>query len=762
MDPLSIPASIIGIAAFCGKFVHAAAQFVNDAREVPEVIAEFYENTRNLQTSLLNLGHVLKQRPGPRPFERDHYQNIFQIAQSCQAALERLDSKLPDVPDDPSSFAKARMNMAMSLKSNTIQQTMVHIGSYTQVLQLSLITLSLGTLWGTQKSQERVTAEVRNLKDSIRSANLLALPGPDTAAQSRQPEMEDDVADANMAVKREIQAWRLTVEDVAAAVSLHDPDDLSLDGRSLRPDVLSLDDRSLSHHRGIPSDISTDMALDVETRTFDPEPEVVDCPSLDILQHQLEQNQKMVLLLVKSDIFLKASFYQRKAIRWKEKLAEVHMVPFDYRERVDMNEFLADILLGSETKESRREGREILKALLAEECSREKEARDQDRRCRLYHKLGNVYMAVEGDVKQAIKMLNRAFEGRRQIVPMPVDLVIESGELLVRALQLDQAFDEARGYMEWIRQTLRPKTVPEPVSSPSDLAFGWCKERGFDVNVPGFSFDECDATHGTSPLHLAVIEENTAVLRQMLDQVANFERPDDADGATPLLLAAGTRNTETTALLLDHGARADARDRGGKTPLHRCSQAKGGGVKVAGQLLASRPDLLNSPDGSGRTALFMAAENGNAKLTLALLSRGAGPDLPEHHGRTALYRACERADDAMARALLEHGANPNARGPGLRTPLLAAIDAVALISDKVAVVRALLERGADPAAADADGVNAFGAVGKAGFSTEIRRLLQQASADRRRSSTCSAASGASRGSSNSSLDSKPPRTRRRF
>ncbi len=178
-----------------------------------------------------------------------------------------------------------------------------------------------------------------------------------------------------------------------------------------------------------------------------------DTPSREILQCQFDENQKLVQQLANDSISRRAAFFQRKGIQQKRDLAKARSVPHDFTERSAMEETLADILLATETMDGRNEARDILQNLLQEEVRQEKELQSEDRRCRLYHSLGRIAFD-QRDAETARKFLGRAFEGRRKLVPMPMDLVAASGGLLVMALQLDQAFDEARGYREWMRKNL--------------------------------------------------------------------------------------------------------------------------------------------------------------------------------------------------------------------------------------------------------------------------------------------------------------------
>lgn len=254
MDPLSIAASTVQLASFAGSFVKSVSRFVIDTREAPDTISEFYETIRTLRTSLLNINEVLRARPRQLPFEKAHHRDIAQILKSCEGALQRLHNLLPELPENVATFDRVRMNLAMRLKEETICKTVAHISSYTQVLQLSLITLSLGRMWETQESQDQIQAEIRNLTDSIRSSSLTQIQPVEGSAT-----MAGDL-NSNSELVKEIKDWQTTADDVAAAVSLWGPDQVSLDARSLE--------------RRNGSDLGIGTSLEkMEVEDVDPEPD---------------------------------------------------------------------------------------------------------------------------------------------------------------------------------------------------------------------------------------------------------------------------------------------------------------------------------------------------------------------------------------------------------------------------------------------------------------------------------------------------------
>ena len=711
MEALGVVASVANVASFCGSVVKYVDRFISEYKTVPDVIRENQGVVHALFSALENLGNALENRPPPMPFERDLCQNIFKIAQSCDTSLHKLQSLLPVFQENGSPMARARVTVDLSRHQSQIQQTISHLTSYTQVINISLNTLALGVSWRNQTSQGQIQAEIRCLTDKIGSLNFVTA-ADNNPDQDEVPELEDPVASANTAVAREIQDWRLSVDRVASAVSI-----------IIEPSTFLYD--TAYSATAPPSDSGISISHDPEREPFDPEQELKDHPGPEIRLNQLEHNRAMVERLISSKVYYRACMYQRKAIQWKKELDEIHGIPFSEAERADMNEYLGDILLWENSRTSRGEGVRILQAELERECKRPAGEIDQHRRARLYHKLGEVYLST-GDRKEAIKFLQRAFLARTTLQPVPSELVRQTGNVLVRALQDDEAFDEACGYKEYMKtQLLDARERNFSISSFTvDVALAWCRERGFNVETKGFLFDVCDSDQRTSPLHIAVQERNVEMVKHMVEHVASFEHC-DRDFATPLLLAASTRDHKITQVLIENGARANVRDAHGKTPLHRCQSQKGG-LKVASLLLEHQRDLIDDRDDTDRTALFMAVENGHLEMIKLLLAKNADIDIADNYSKTPLYRACERGDEKVVRELLRHNANPNARGPAKSTPLLVTIGTATVpSSSKFAIVGSLIDKAADPYLADEDGKDAFAAAKMCAFSSEIKGLLLQ-------------------------------------
>lgn len=138
-----------------------------------------------------------------------------------------------------------------------------------------------------------------------------------------------------------------------------------------------------------------------------------------------------------------------------------------------------------------------------------------------------------------------------------------------------------------------------------------------------------------------------------------------------LFTAASKARLDGVLLALKKGARADAIDGDGRSPLHAIALATGpeatleafGGIIQA--LLSAGADAEFQSSG-GRTPLLWAARYLNAPAVAALIDAGCSI-------KGALFEAASSSGDPEIIALLlRHGADPFERGPNGLTPLQAA------------------------------------------------------------------------------------------
>lgn len=186
-------------------------------------------------------------------------------------------------------------------------------------------------------------------------------------------------------------------------------------------------------------------------------------------------------------------------------------------------------------------------------------------------------------------------------------------------------------------------------------------------------------------LHLAVLRRaKPGVLAELLAEGADPNARDD-DGRTALHLAVSPppedarfplpdreRIRETVEILLRAGAAVDARDAGGRSPLHDAARdSRSSPSSVVGiETLAAAGAGLEDRDRHGRAPLHLAAAYGSTAPVEALLRAGADPNRRDDSGETALHALAARCDATAetVEALLDAGGRRDLRNHWGETP----------------------------------------------------------------------------------------------
>lgn len=124
---------------------------------------------------------------------------------------------------------------------------------------------------------------------------------------------------------------------------------------------------------------------------------------------------------------------------------------------------------------------------------------------------------------------------------------------------------------------------------------------------------DCEARSkdGSTALHLAVASRNTACVNKLLP-ICDVNVTTDS-GDTPLHIAVGARYQEGIELLLKHGAKPDAVNKTGTTPLYLAIESMQ--EEIASRLFATHPVNLLHKNCRDRHVLHLLAKTGNIDLT---------------------------------------------------------------------------------------------------------------------------------------------------
>lgn len=226
------------------------------------------------------------------------------------------------------------------------------------------------------------------------------------------------------------------------------------------------------------------------------------------------------------------------------------------------------------------------------------------------------------------------------------------------------------------------------------------------------------STHGGDPaICRALMRGNPEGALLLLDAGANPNAARVTADQPALWWAASTGALEVVRALLAKGAKVDARDKWGSSPLTvACSS---GHTDVVKQLLDAGADVHNQISDK-RTVINLAVRGGKAEILGLLLDHGA--DLQSRQPNfTPLGFACFEGNAAQVKLLLDRGAKPDATSNGAgfskATPLH-----IAARGGKVKMVQHLLDAGAKPTLRDGSGKTPA-EVAKGRRADRIRELL---------------------------------------
>ena len=196
-----------------------------------------------------------------------------------------------------------------------------------------------------------------------------------------------------------------------------------------------------------------------------------------------------------------------------------------------------------------------------------------------------------------------------------------------------------------------------------------------------------DAPH---PLNVVAKFGGVAAVEKVFNRSPEAINTQDDEGMTPLACAIVQEQTDVVRFLLDKGADPNIPNRNKLTPLdHACGRDKTIALPLVELLLAKGAEV-NPTNEPGHTPLSWAVSSDNTQLVKLLLDRGADVKTKSDVGDTILHSAADRGDAEIAALLIEHGADVNAKIIGGTTPLHNAA-----WNGREAVVKLLLSKGAE-------------------------------------------------------------------
>lgn len=200
-------------------------------------------------------------------------------------------------------------------------------------------------------------------------------------------------------------------------------------------------------------------------------------------------------------------------------------------------------------------------------------------------------------------------------------------------------------------------------------------------------------------LHNATIARDSTRIEYLLKRGAKVDAQ-DTDGQTPLMVAAKSGDLSIINGLLAYKANPNVKDHDGWTAaMHAVKLNEPKIFRLLGKYKAD----FNLTNHDGLTALAMAVVDNKANALVAMLDNQANPDLKMGVAQyNALMLAVAKDNQQIAQTLLQYKANPNAINAAGLSPLM-----IAAHNNQDMMVSLLIKAGADTHAKDVDGKTAL-------------------------------------------------------
>lgn len=159
--------------------------------------------------------------------------------------------------------------------------------------------------------------------------------------------------------------------------------------------------------------------------------------------------------------------------------------------------------------------------------------------------------------------------------------------------------------------------------------------------------------YGNTPLHQAVYNGQSEVVRTLLQSDKSIINTTNDGGETPLVLACIQNNLVLVNLLIEAGADVCKATLNGNAPIHFAVMSNN---KFIGEALLKSNAVVDTQNDNGETPLIIAAKEGYNDCVSVLLQYNANANIADNLQHTPLYYAGERGFNEIVELLLENGA----------------------------------------------------------------------------------------------------------
>jgi ankyrin repeat protein len=166
-------------------------------------------------------------------------------------------------------------------------------------------------------------------------------------------------------------------------------------------------------------------------------------------------------------------------------------------------------------------------------------------------------------------------------------------------------------------------------------------------------------SRGNTPLHQAVYQGGISTVKNLLAADKSSINYKNNKSLTPLLVAVSNLNFDISSLLLKYGADPNIpRPSDGYFPLHLAAE---NGLSWLGEILLDHGAKIDALNDDGATPLILAAQWQHRDFAAMLIRRGADTGITDKEGKTAQDYAAESGFKSIEEVFLTTNSRPGTR-----------------------------------------------------------------------------------------------------